>query len=75
MNTCQMVVECSMVCRVACHYHKDVEFHRSKNLLKHELKLVLGSVQHNHESTLLQDKVVNLHGHLKGLEERKIKGM
>jgi len=39
------------------------------------LKVVLGNVQHNHEDTLLQDKVVDLQGHLKGLEERKIEGM
>jgi hypothetical protein len=55
--------------------NKDVEFHSPKNLLKNELEVVLGNVQHNHENTLLQDKVVNLQGHLKGLEERLIKGM
>jgi len=42
--------------------------------MKHELEVGLGSVQHNHENTLLQDKVVDLQGYLKDLEERKIKG-
>lgn len=55
--------------------NKDVEFCKWKNLSKHVLKVVLGNVQHNHEDTLLQDKVVDLQGHLKGLEERKIEGM
>jgi hypothetical protein len=52
-----------------------VEFSKSKNLLKHELEVVLGIVQHNHKDTLLEDKVVDLQGRLKGLEERKIEGM
>ncbi len=50
--------------------NKYVEFRNRKNLLKHELEVVLGSVQHNHEDTLLQDKAVDLQGHLKGLGER-----
>jgi hypothetical protein len=35
----------------------------------------MGNFQHNHEDTLLEDKVVDLQGRLKGFEEWKIEGM
>jgi hypothetical protein len=44
-------------------------------LLKHELKEAMGNFQHNHEDTLLENKVVDLQGRLKGFEEWKIEGM
>jgi len=51
------------------------KFRKLKNLLKHELKETMGNFQHNHEDTLLEDKVVDLQGRLKGFEEWKIEGM
>jgi hypothetical protein len=45
------------------------KFRKLKNLLKHELKEAMGNFQHNHEDTLLEDKVVDLQGRLKGFEE------
>ncbi len=46
-----------------------------KNLLQHELKETMGNFQHNHEDTLLEDKIVDLQGRLKGFEEWKIERM